>query len=361
MNGGNTMDDVSGIIRDQADRLFRDLVSSETLANCGGDTWPSALWNSVQDSGLPLALASEDCGGIGLAMSAVGTLCALTGYHTVPLPLAETMLAYGLWASATGSVPTGPASLAPDGDVRITAIEPGNSGYRLQGSVKRVPWGTHVEDILLFAHDGAGGRHLVLLPRFLTWSSASTNLAGEPRADIILTGIVVPADRVSPAPREMTDGLQPYGALIRAFQMVGAMRRALDLSLQYAGDRVQFGRPIAKFQAIQQMLAEAAGHIAAAEAACGHAAMEMTGPNGLFFTAAAKARTGEAAGKVAEICHQAHGAIGFTQEHSLHFATRRLWSWRDEFGNESYWQEIIGRTVCAAGAPGLWPCLNPLS
>jgi acyl-CoA dehydrogenase len=66
---------------------------------------------------------------------------------------------------------------------------------------------------------------------------------------------------------------------------------------------------------------------------------------------------GEATGKVAEVCHQVHGAMGFTQEHPLHFATRRLWSWRDEFGHETFWQERIGRMVCSAGGEALWPML----
>ena len=72
-----------------------------------------------------------------------------------------------------------------------------------------------------------------------------------------------------------------------------------------------------------------------------------------FAVAIAKARAGEAAGKVAEVCHQVHGAMGFTQEHPLHFATRRLWSWRDEFGHETFWQERIGRMVCSAGGEAL--------
>jgi acyl-CoA dehydrogenase len=139
------------------------------------------------------------------------------------------------------------------------------------------------------------------------------------------------------------------------------MRRALDLSVQYAGERQQFGKPIGKFQAIQQMLADAAGQLAAAEAACARAAAEWDGADFAFFAGVAKARAGEAAGRVAEICHQAHGAIGFTQEHSLHFFTRRLWSWRDEYGNETYWQSSIGQSVCGAGDADLWPRLAPLS
>jgi len=50
--------------------------------------------------------------------------------------------------------------------------------------------------------------------------------------------------------------------------------------------------------------------------------------------------------------------MGFTREHPLHYATRRLWSWRDEFGAEAYWQTEIGRAVAAKGADRLWAMLT---
>ena len=56
--------------------------------------------------------------------------------------------------------------------------------------------------------------------------------------------------------------------------------------------------------------------------------------------------------------HQVHGAIGFTHEHSLHRLTRRLWSWRDEFGTESRWSQELGREVMSAGANTLWPTIT---
>jgi acyl-CoA dehydrogenase len=74
--------------------------------------------------------------------------------------------------------------------------------------------------------------------------------------------------------------------------------------------------------------------------------------------AVAKVRAGEAAGVGAGIAHQTHGAIGFTYEHSLHFATRRLWSWRAEFGSESAWARELGRAVAARGADALWSDLT---
>ena len=76
--------------------------------------------------------------------------------------------------------------------------------------------------------------------------------------------------------------------------------------------------------------------------------------------AVAKSRAGEAAGIGAAIAHQIHGAIGFTYEHSLHFLTRRLWAWRDEYGGEAEWNLLLGRHLAAAGADRLWPELTAL-
>ena len=71
--------------------------------------------------------------------------------------------------------------------------------------------------------------------------------------------------------------------------------------------------------------------------------------------AIAKVRVGEAAGAGAAIAHQVHGAMGFTYEHTLHHSTRRLWAWREEFGNETLWAERLGGMVAARGADELWP------
>ena len=79
-----------------------------------------------------------------------------------------------------------------------------------------------------------------------------------------------------------------------------------------------------------------------------------------LLAAAAKARCGEAAGRVATICHQVHGAIGYTREHHLHRATRRLWRGRDAFGGERYWQEKLGAAALTARGEGLWPLLTTL-
>ncbi len=141
--------------------------------------------------------------------------------------------------------------------------------------------------------------------------------------------------------------------------MAGALDRVLALSVQYTGERVQFGRPLARFQAIQQQMAVLAGEVAAADMATKAAVAAAVSQRAFdFAVAAAKVRVGEAAGRAAAIAHQVHGAIGFTHEHSLHHATRRLWSWRDEFGNEALWQERLGWAVLEQGADRLWAYLT---
>jgi acyl-CoA dehydrogenase len=152
--------------------------------------------------------------------------------------------------------------------------------------------------------------------------------------------------------------LQAAGALLRAVQMSGALSAVLGHCLTWVNDRVQFGRPIAKFQAVQHLVAELAAETAAASAAADLAVEASTGQPDRFAIAVAKARTGEAAGRGAAIAHQLFGAMGFTREHPLHYATRRLWAWRDEFGAEAYWQAEIGRMIAAEGGDRLWATLT---
>jgi acyl-CoA dehydrogenase len=114
---------------------------------------------------------------------------------------------------------------------------------------------------------------------------------------------------------------------------------------------------------VQQQLALAAAEVAAASsaawAAAGAASADgFTAPTTRFAVAAAKARAGEAAGEVARIAHQVHGAIGFTREYDLRLVTTRLWAWRDEDGSDAEWNAEVGATALAAGADGLWPLIT---
>ena len=150
------------------------------------------------------------------------------------------------------------------------------------------------------------------------------------------------------------------GSTIRSVETAGALEAILSLSVAYANERTAFERPIGKFQAVQQNLARLAGEVAAALAVSGSAADTIaqaeTFDDAVFFEAAsAKIRTAEAATEGAAIAHQVLGAIGFTQEHILHRFTLRMLSWRDDFGNESYWAAELGKRVARGGVDEFWP------
>ena len=353
------MNELSNIVFEQADRLFKQHATKDKLAAADRGEWPESLWHAVEEAGLPLALVPEENGGVGLGPVDGANLIRRAAYYSVPLPLAETMVANQLWVEVGGEVVTGSITLAPSNPRdRITLTRKGNEVV-LHGTAHYVPWGLQCENALVFARDEADRGFLCLAPRDQSRpNKGRRNIAYEPRDQVNFEGVALPANRVKSAPERLQrNELLPYGAAIRVQQMIGGMERCLDHALSYANERVQFGRPIGKFQAVQHMLAVAAGHFAAASAAADAMLESNNMADDLFAVAIGKSRAGEAAGQVAATCHQVHGAMGFTQEHPLHFATRRLWAWRDEWGAEPYWQEWIGRTVCRQGGEALWPSL----
>jgi acyl-CoA dehydrogenase len=151
-------------------------------------------------------------------------------------------------------------------------------------------------------------------------------------------------------------------ALMRAMQMAGAADKVLATAVEYSKQRVQFGKPISTFQAIQHMLAELASCVAAtiasAEAASRDADEGGLAGGGSFSIAAAKAQCSDFAHRISAIAHQSMGAMGFTHEHILHHYTRRLWVWRRDFGSESFWGEKIGAAYAKAGPDRLWEGLS---
>jgi acyl-CoA dehydrogenase len=206
--------------------------------------------------------------------------------------------------------------------------------------------------LALQADDGA---HTVVV-RGADHRIAASNYAGEPRDTWEFRQHVVADQDVSAAGAGIGRAeLFFRGALFRTQQMAGAMERVLALTVAYAQERIQFGKAIGKFQAVQQQIAMLASQVAAGSAVAQAAAEANSGRLARFEIAAAKARISEAVAAVAGAAHQVHAAIGFTHEHSLHRSTRRLWAWRDEFGTESEWQAWVGAVAVELGGEALWP------
>lgn len=344
-------DETGDMLHDAALRIFADK--------------PEDLWAVLQESGFDKALLPESKGGAGLSWAGASRLLALAGEHAAAAPLAEAMVGHWLVDRAEvegASLPTVASSVRSE-QIRVSRAR---DGWRVDGTLPRVPWGDACTHVAFIVGSGTAAQLLVLARNAAGISvTPGCNLAGEPRDTLVLEG-AVPLAVVS-APFDARE-LLALSAVLRSALMAGAIQRCLALAVEYANLRVQFGRPIGKFQAIQQSIALLATQAAAARAAAeaGSEAIddwmaEKGEPLSQSIAAAsAKIRTGEAAGQAAAITHQVFGAIGFTEEHELHLFTKRLWSWRDEYGNEAFWSRALGERILAGDAgQSYWRTLVP--
>ena len=208
--------------------------------------------------------------------------------------------------------------------------------------VARVPYAAVADAlVLVLAEDEV---RCAVIDRGAWTFTPGSNLADEPRDAVSLIEPVAEWQEV----RLTLSGFRRRCGLVRSIAISGALEGALESSVRYAREREQFGRSIATFQSVQEMLAALAGETASVRAAV-EAAIALTGtPAEAFGVAAAKTRASEAAGIACQLAHQIHGAMGYTNEHVLGRITRRLWSWRDEDGNERVWAYGLGEMITEA-------------
>ncbi|HPU54368.1 MAG TPA: acyl-CoA dehydrogenase family protein [Burkholderiaceae bacterium] len=333
--GSSNDDESARLLTDSATRLFAQESPPARLRQA--ETDPSVatdLWRRLDEQGLSLACASEANGGSALGWSAVRGLIEACGEHGLPVALPE-MLAAHLLARAAGlSLPTGR---------RVTLALARREDNQLVADA--VAGAVDAQDVLIEV-DG----RLVLLEVASASAAQRRNTAGEPRTGLRWSG----AERLLQNSVAAGQELLLAGAAIRCGQIAGAARRVVDMSVGYANDRVQFGRPIGKFQAVQQQLAVAAEWSAMAAMASRLALAEpgIALPHGRV--AAAREVACSAAEQVCGVAHAVHGAIGVTAEYDLQLFTRRLKGWAAEFGSSRYWASRLGREVLANGGHRVW-------
>jgi acyl-CoA dehydrogenase len=335
--------------------MFADLADPRVINKHTSGAWKEPLWRTLGEAGLPLAWVPETLGGSAASLEEGFAIIGVAGRFALSIPLAETLAAGWLLARAGIDTPARPMTVAPARpNDRITIGADG----RLRGCAVGVPFAEDCEHIAVLA-DGGERPVIALVDVKDCRLSEGCNLAGDAVNAVSLDG--VKPQRRAPAPPGFDESsLLLMGCAIRSVETAGALEAILALGVSYSGERVAFERPIGKFQAVQQNLARLAGETAAALAVAGSAADAVaqadTFNEAVYFEAAsAKIRTAEAAAEGSAIAHQVFGAIGFTQEHVLHRYTLRMLSWRDDFGNESYWAAELGRRVARRGADEFWP------
>ncbi|MBL1081955.1 acyl-CoA dehydrogenase family protein [Streptomyces actinomycinicus] len=320
------------------------------------------LWSALADRlGLPGLALPEAYGGVGCSVTELALACEETGRFLVPSPLLATsvltaplILALGTEAQRAGLLPriaagALTAALAVAGPALTTALAltGGNDGYsagggraggvqarraeggwRLYGEVEQVLDGHTAGLLLVAAHTGgyARSRTLLFLVPGDTAGAVRTRQtaldATRPQARVQLRD--TPAELLGSEETDVRPALAALGdrvAAVLAAEAVGAADRVLERTVEYAGQRMQFGRPIGSFQAVKHRLADVYVGVQAARSAAYYAA--WAAGHGQRAGALALAQALEALRRAAAEGVQLHGGIGFTWEHDAHLYFKR--------------------------------------
>ncbi|MDQ6685068.1 MAG: acyl-CoA dehydrogenase [Pseudomonadota bacterium] len=308
-------------------RLLEKQSSPQVVRDIERGESSTELWQQLEHSGFADVLLPETSGGGGIALGSAFPLLELCGSHLLPLPLAQTMLVRAMLVEAGTSAPPGAIAIAAHGQRDAGVVRCSQVSFGRVADLVLVDVGGPV----LLSTGGARSTPGILpLDATLEWPLAA----------------LAQATRVAG-----TYDVESLQACCAAALISGALSNVFRRTLQYANERLQFGRPIGKFQAIQHQLSVLAEHSFAARMAAQIGCQSTTWRPDRLRVAVAKARASEAALEGIAIAHSIHGAIGFTAELDLQLYTRRLHAWRQGAGSESYWHDVLGEALLAS--PGL--------
>ncbi len=248
------------------------------------------------------------------------------------------------------------------GSVNLSMSKEG-SFYRLNGVKRFVPFG-HTADMILVAArsdgDGANGISIVAMPK----DSSGLSISPDVMMDLTSRTATLTFNDVR-VPVENLIGLEGEGwpileATIRtaavgaSAEMLGASRKSLEMSVDYAKVRKQFGQFIGQFQAVKHKLAEMLEQVENAHGAAYYAAwaLDAKAPDADLAASVAKAALNEASRKVCGEAIQVHGGIGFTWEYDLHLYFKRAKHLEPLYGNTEFHRERVLQDVLAGRVAG---------
>ncbi|MCM3567492.1 acyl-CoA dehydrogenase family protein [Neobacillus mesonae] len=348
------MSEMQEMIIDSTIKIMEKFSTKEVVNEAEQGQWAAELWNVLVEYGMTSVAIPEELGGSDGDYADAFSILRLAGKYSAPVPLAETFLANWLLSELGEYVTTEIMTISYSNNSNPLQFVKEDSGWIVMGKVKNVPWARFAEKLLIQG-EAEEGSILALINLKHANIVKGHNLAGEARDEVVFNQVLMDDCKIfSVNSNQMADKIYYGGALTRAIMMAGALENIFELTVNYASERSQFGRPINRFQAVQHHLALLAGETAAANMAANCAVAAFQKASGNKEIALAKIRVNEAAGKASPIAHQVLAAIGFTYEHTLHHSTRRLWAWRDEFGTETDWEKIIAKDLLKLQQNQLW-------
>lgn len=317
------MSEMLEIVSDVFEKMCKDFVTKETVDLLEEGQWASALWQQLEDNELLKVAVTEQHGGANGDIADLLALYQLVGYYAVPAPILEHTLANFI-LEAVGLTPYS----------TVTTILFDEQYGNTNGTMHHVPWARAAQQLVVVTK-----KQLMVMDLSQATLTQATNLAAEPRDTVSFQQAEIIAQAA--LSKQQLQQFISYSTAAKLAAISGALDKAFQLTVRYSKEREQFGRPIHRFQLIQQHIAILAGEAAIATAAIENIAHGMERSEIAF----ASIRLDEASKIVATSAHQVHAAIGVTYEHSLQHYTRRLWAWRDEGFTAHYWQNQLAQEL----------------
>ena len=330
------------------------------------------FWREIGELGWLGLVVSEDAGGAGMDMCDMAPLLSEWGAVLAPGPLVESSIVSAAAIDRFGSAEQRQRwlpAISSGESVAVPALsEPGvgsgvletrasetSDGWVINGKKRFVGYGNSADLLLLPARTEAGVTVFAVPISEVrgTLERERVKMAsGVPTLDIEFNEVELPSDS---SIGEVVGGdvvlrsMMLHGAVARSLQMAGAGGAVFDRTLDYVKDRQQFGRAIGAFQAIQHYMADMSIKVKSAKHLADKAAWALaTDPDSVAtsrLVSQAKLGANKLMPEVCWTAHQTHGAIGFTWEHDLHLYTRRVLSWRAEYGDSEDHADRLAQTM----------------
>jgi alkylation response protein AidB-like acyl-CoA dehydrogenase len=333
------------------------------------------LWRKMAGLGWLGLPFPEEYGGGGGSFLDLAVLLEAMGYNIVPGPFFSTVVLGGLTVLAAGNegqkkeylskISAGdmilPLALTePDARYDAGAIQTSaaqRDGQFLVNGTKLFVLDANIADALLcVARTRDTGKPEDGITVFLVDVKSPgvkitllKTLARDKQCEVVLNNVSVPNENVLGEVNRgwpIVEQMLQKAAVAKCAEMVGGAQAALDMAVAYAKERVQFGRPIGSFQAIQHYCANMVSDVDGSRFVTYKAAWKVSeGLPAAYDAAVAKAWTGAAYERVTLLAHQIFGAIGFTMDHDMHLYYRRAKGSETMFGDGRFHRAIVAREM----------------
>jgi alkylation response protein AidB-like acyl-CoA dehydrogenase len=341
----------------------RELMASETA-------FDAELWQAMADQGFTGLTIPEEYGGLGLNLVDLIAVAEEMGRACLPGPFISTLWAASLIERAgnegqrkqylepiaAGELKATVALLEESGEwnpdaVMLAATKDGKE-YRLRGAKHFVSDAAVADVIIVVARENT---ELILLP--VERAAAGVKITETPAIDATRKLYTVEFDNVAvpessalaftTKTQEALESAMDFATVALCAEMLGGMVWTLDTTVEYAKTRLQFGKPIGIYQAVQHQCADMFNFTESARSATYFAAWAVAenDPAAKLAVSVAKGFCSDAAREVGNRGIQVHGGIGFTWEHNIQLYYKRAKSSEIMFGDANYHREKIAEKV----------------